>query len=74
MNNKERARDLHYRLIEDFGLAGNHNAARDLIISMLNEVRDVAIDEAVRIAKEGHAYTPASTAHNIAKRIKELKE
>jgi len=33
-----------------------------------------AIDKAVKVAKEGHNYTPTSTAHNIAKRIKELKE
>jgi len=35
---------------------------------------NAAIDEAAKVAKEGHTYTPTSTAHNIAKRIKELKE
>jgi len=35
---------------------------------------DAAIEEAIKVAKEGHDYTPTSTAHNIAKRIKELKE
>jgi len=38
------------------------------------DVWNAAIDEAVKVAKEGHTYTPTSTAHNIAKRIKELKE
>jgi len=37
-------------------------------------IHNNAIDEAVKVAKEGHDYTPTSTAHNIAKRIKELKE
>jgi len=35
---------------------------------------DKAVKEASKVAKEGHTYTPTSTAHNIAKRIKELKE
>jgi len=40
----------------------------------LQKAWNAAIDEAVKAAKEGHSYTPTSTAHNIAKRIKELKE
>jgi len=41
---------------------------------LIKDAMCLAIDEAIKIAKEGHNYTPTSTAHNIAKRIKELKE
>ena len=47
--------------------------SRDDPISALREAWNAAIEEAIKVAKEGHTYTPTSTAHNIANRIKELK-
>ena len=83
MNNKERARDLHYKLIEDFGLAGNHNVARDLIISVLNEARSAAIDEAVKVLdgyititeaeEEDGLHWSRNITSQISDKIKELK-
>jgi len=34
---------------------------------------NAAIDEAVKVAKDGSCYTPTATAHNIERKIKELK-
>jgi len=71
MNNKDRARDLHYKLIEDFGLAGNHNIARDLIIGVLNECRDATIDEAVKVCFDADKSMHPT---DLGDKIKELKE
>jgi len=46
----------------------------DIEVYDLETAWNAAIEEAIKVAKEGHDYTPTSTAHNIAKRIKELKE
>jgi len=57
----------------EFQVIGNWNNA-GLIKHNAEKAWNAAIDEAIKVAKEGHTYTPTSTAHNIAKRIKELKE
>lgn len=77
MNNKERARDLHYKLIEGFRLDGNHNVARDLIISVLSECRSAAIDEAVKVVKADYIGTDDRYEQDcigLVIAIKELKK
>jgi len=53
----------------------NPNAERGFLSSndFAEAAWNAAIKESIKVAKEGHDYTPTSTAHNIAKRIKELK-
>ena len=72
MNDKERARDLHYKLIEDCGLNGDNHVVRDLILNTLCECRNAAIDEAAKVVDNKHYDGYSIEA--IINKIKELKE
>ena len=80
MNIKEEARDLHYKLIEDYHLSNSpaDNAEiRALIVGVITGRFNAALDSAVRVASEmAGEYKDLGAAHGgaeIAKAIKELK-